>query len=1147
MTKSAYRLRLILGLLVSFNIWIPFASAHGLCINEIMASNATTIWDEDGDASDWIEIYHAGNEPLNLRGYGLSDDRDRPFRWVFPDIFIRPGEFLLLWASGKDRTDPGGPLHANFSMASAGEVLILTAPDRSETDAVSPVGIPTGISLGRQPDGSEGWFFFREPTPGAPNVTEAYREVLEPVTFSPPGGFYDTPLFQVALHHPDPGVTILYTIDGSEPHPDNLDGKTYQYKNRYRRNAFDTDGTFSNIAYRTDVYEGPIGIRDRTIDPNRVSRRMATYDNSTAPFYFPSNPVFKGTVIRAMAVKEGTIPARTVTHTYFVTPQSRARYSHPVVSIVMQEADLFDYEAGIYVPGMVYDEWRSSNWGSPDGSTPANYNRRGVEWERRASFEIFEEGTAFAAVRQDIGVRTHGGWSRSDPMKSLRLYARNEYGESRFFHNIFPGLPYGEYNRLLLRNSGNDRQYTLFRDAAIQRVVGHMNFDVQAYRPAVVFLNGEYWGIHNFRERFDRHYLARVYGVDPDRVDLLEGNASVKEGSNRHYEETIRYIEENRLADEEHYAYIRTRIDIDNFMDYQIAQIYSGNTDWPGNNIDFWRYQTDDYQPDAPSGHDGRWRWLMYDTDFGFGLYGRNPNVNNIASATAPNGPSWPNPPWSTLLLRRFLENESFRHAFINRFADQLNTAFHPDRVHAVIRDMADVLRPGIAEHIARWKQPGSENDWDNQIDVMLQYTSDRPGFVREHIRRMFNIRGLVDLTVDIADPSMGKIRVNTLEIGPSTPGIGPHPFPWTGTYFQNIPVTLEARPFAGYVFSHWEGLPVPTPSPGIALRLTDATTVTAVFEPCDNSGLLPRPFHLGDGSYVFEAWSADRPAGTYPGHMVFVYMDREDPGPDADIAGLTGGAYNLDARTRINGLDENGFAFINTSGETDNPGYPHTRLGGAVVALDTRGRKEIDVTWEGMTVRPNSRAYNIRLQYRLGNEDPFRDVTGPDGKPVEYKRNGTAGHREQIGPVRLPREADNKACVQLLWRYYYTGVQLDSESGQRSQMGVSRIVIDAKGEVSSVSGRDGGTIPGRFVLYPNHPNPFNPSTRIRFELPEETDVWLTVHDVTGRRVVTLIDGRLGAGGHTVTFDAADLAGGIYVYRIRAGDRSAGGRMLYLK
>ncbi len=213
-----------------------------------------------------------------------------------------------------------------------------------------------------------------------------------------------------------------------------------------------------------------------------------------------------------------------------------------------------------------------------------------------------------------------------------------------------------KFKTLLLRNGGNDAQSTIFRDAIMQSLVEHTSLDVQAYKPVILFLNGEYWGIHNIRERFDKYYFENYYGVSEEELVIMEKDGELVEGTEEdvaYYRNMIDYIKNNSMKDSKHYQYISTLIDIENFILYNMAQIFFDNTDWPGNNNDFWRVRKETYDEDAPYGHDGRWRWLLYDTDFGFGLYPYYGGYNNntLVHATKAGETEWPNPDWSTLIL----------------------------------------------------------------------------------------------------------------------------------------------------------------------------------------------------------------------------------------------------------------------------------------------------------------------------------------------------------------------------------------------------------------------------------------------------------------------------------------------------------------
>ena len=894
--RTSSRLASALALLLVIVVALALAGSHPVhaqepahvAINEFMASNNQAIADDDGDFSDWIELYNPGLAPVSLAGYGLSDNPTMPFRWVFPDVELAPASHLLVWASGKDRAVPGSPLHTNFSISAGGEPLLLSHPTQGLLDQVGAIAVPRDISYGRQPDGAGDWYFFDQPTPGSSNNSSpAYNEVLDPPVFSHQAGFY-TGTFTLTLSSGAPGVEIIYTLDGSVPDTANLSGRLFSYKNQFPETPGDPFGPLLTESFRTWRYAQPLAIADRSTAPDRVARKSSTFDYQ--PSYFPQQPVFKGTVVRAQAIKPGALSSPVSTHTFFVTPAGRSRYSLPVVALSIPEDSLFDYQHGIYTAGADFDSWRTANPDEPATSVSrANWLRRGDAYEFPAHIELVEPDSPAVAFRQDIGLRVHGNVTRSYRMKSLRLYARSSYGSSTFAYPIFPDQPYDNYRRLILRNSGNDFGSTMFRDAAIQAMMAHLNVDTQAYRPAVVFINGEYWGIHNIRERYDQHYLQQVYGIDPDNIDLLESYGEVVEGDAAHYNAMLGYIHANGLAGQAHFDYIRTQMDVANFADYQIAHIFARNTDWPGNNVMFWRLKTDSYQPNAPYGHDGRWRWLLFDTDFGFGFDGGPAAYTHdtLAFATQPGGTVWPNPDWSTFLLRELLANQEFRQHFVSRFADLLNTAFLPGRTVSIIAALRDNVEPEITEHIARWQVPASMGIWNQRVNVMANFAVQRPQYQRQHIRDKFGISGDFSLTVDVSDPAHGYVRVNTINLLDGTPGVAADPYPWTGIYFQGIPVELQAVARPGYRFVSWQGLPDGASAQTLQTFTADAA-VTALFEEVfQPEPLLLHYWHFND---LPSGALADVPADfslladatiTYPGTGAG-YMDRvNDEGTD--------------------------------------------------------------------------------------------------------------------------------------------------------------------------------------------------------------------------------------------------------------------------
>lgn len=821
--------------------------------------------------------------------------------------------------------------------------------------------------------------------------------------FSRAPGFHAS-AFDLELVSTTPGAIIRYTLDGSVPDE------------------------------ASPIYDGAIRIDDGNNRPAEISLIPTAW----APLWFPPPAIaeFRATVVRTRAyTAEGASPV--TTGTFFVDETGR-HFSLPVISLATDAGNFFDYDTGIYVAGRIFDE----NFDEDRfyGNHPANYNQRGVEWERPIHFEFFEAGGGLA-IRQDLGVRTHGGATRAHHLKALRLYARSEYGPSTLVYPFFGDDNATEHKRLLLRGSGNDVYQTMLRDAYVHSLVTHLNFETQAYRPATVFLNGEYWGIQNIRQRYDDHYLSLEYGLPREGLAILSTNATIETGSvsdSLSWLALRSFLNTSNLEAPETRARVETEIDVGSHIDYHVAQIFACNIDWPGNNVRFWRASGHD---SAFGPADGRWRWMLFDTDLSTANEDLSRAECNQLAVAAQYSSIFP----------RLLAMSWYRDAFVNRFADQLNSAFLTHRTVAQL----DAMQQGIAfemdRHLRRWGVPRDVDAWNAFVDDIRQFVISRPSIIWDQLVEHFDLGGHVALTVDVTDEAMGRIDVNSLIIDRSLLGITGAPYPWTGTYFEGIPVRVRARALPGYRFVRWEGIDEDRAHDReLTLSLTTDVALAARFEIDDADPLHPFAHPVADRPYVFDHWDADEPEESFPASMVFQQSDMNDPGlgdemtrpylipvedyADADL-GVLGFPYNTTARTRINGLGANGIAMINTGRGRD--------LGAAVLALNTLGVDHATVTWTGGTIIPNSRVYAIRLQYRVGEEGTFRDVIH-GGEPVEYTRRSEAGHYEVIGPVWLPPNAMDRPYVQLRWKYYFTGERLDATSGQRDMLRIDDIIVAA-------------------------------------------------------------------------------------------------------
>ncbi len=506
--------------------------------------------------------------------------------------------------------------------------------------------------------------------------------------------------------------------------------------------------------------------------------------------------ISKTTIIRAKAYR-GKLKSKIVGQTYFI---NEPETTFPVVSIGVTSSILFDPETGLYVKGPNANDsiWKLEG---------ANF------WSRKEvkiNTELFE-ADGDCKFNSVTGLRLFGGMSRLFPQKSMTIIARDHYGKKRIRYPIFGKEGLGKYKFLVLRNSGSDWGRSHFRDALMSSLLDGWDIEKQDYRPAHLYLNGDYWGIYNMREKVNRYFLADHAEVDKDSIDLIEHRMTLKNGSTRHYRKMINFLSDKTLSQPENYAYIQSQMDVENFMNYQIAQIYFDNSD-AGGNIKFWRPQT-------PT---GRWRWIMYDTDWGFGLHSASAYKNNsLAFHTDVDGPSWPNPPWSTFLLRKLLENPDFEAQFVTRFADRLNSSFSSTRVLQKIDLFYLTLLPEMSRHLERWNL--KERKWNNQVDIMRHFALNRPNYVRMHLRRMFNTGSLIE--VNAISTEGGQILINDL-VKVTKDG-------FNGQYFENYPIKINAIPNFGYRFSHWEGIPIDDNLEAtLKLEKDQPYHIKAVFEP---------------------------------------------------------------------------------------------------------------------------------------------------------------------------------------------------------------------------------------------------------------------------------------------------------------------------
>jgi len=652
-------------------VWICFCIAplysQQISINEIMSSNQSVLFDQDGDSSDWIELYNHGSEGINLGNYSLSDDGGQLTKWGLPDTIIPPQSTVLIFASGKDKIT-NNEIHTNFKLSASGESIYLVEnSSKVIVSYIDPINLGEDNSYGRLPDGTDNLMHLDYSTPNSSNNNTSQ------LVFSHQSGYFnsDFNLNIISLL----GDTVYYSLDSSIPtnNSEMLQDVIYIYNNSTENNYFSEFPTTPEQEY--------------------ISYKA---------WESPSEKIDKAIVVRAVSYKNGEPSSRIYTKTYFVNENDQIKYDLPIISLVTESRNLFDPNIGIYTPGVHFN--------NTDPEWSGNYFQKGHKWERPIHVEYFNQ-EGILKFNQNAGVRIHGGKTRQAAQKSLRLYARTEYGNKYFNYNLLPTRSNNIYKNFILRTSMGDWNESIITDVVAHHILNDSDIETMHFQPVIVFLNGEYWGIHTIRDYINEDYISYDQNIEKDSVDLITWDSS----ENLDYNNLIEYLENNDLGEQSNYEYIETKIDVENYITYQISQMFFANADWPANNVKLWKQKSED----------GKWRWIFYDLDGGIGDYTKNMFLH---CTNVDENVYWPNSPSSTFLFRNFLKNSDFITRFIVQVSEMLQSTFSTNSTVLKTLNIKELYRSSIQQHIGRWGFPKSKEIWENEdVNEVIDFLHMRP------------------------------------------------------------------------------------------------------------------------------------------------------------------------------------------------------------------------------------------------------------------------------------------------------------------------------------------------------------------------------------------------------------------------------------
>lgn len=544
-------------------------------------------------------------------------------------------------------------------------------------------------------------------------------------------------------------------------------------------------------------YPSPISL---TLSSVSGSTLYFTQNGNSATLFSPvwTNPYSISTSItlRVIAVQPGYLPSPELCLNYFIGTE----HDLPIISITTDSLNLWDYDSGLFVMGPLAS------------STPPYFGANfWHDTEVPAQIELYEGHELSYEGR--VGFSIHGGsMNRSQPMKSIRLTARKKYGEKKMNYSFFPDRPYDEFKQLVLRNGSSDFCKSQMRDELVMNnLLEKTDNDLLATRPCITYINGEYWGLYHLHEKRGKYSLSSQHNVDPDSLDIIRDNILAWEGDTLAFRSMYDFVIANDLTDDVNFNAFGNMIDVKNFTDYYISQIYYGNFDWPFNNIECWRER----KPGS------KFRYILFDLDV---AYSGTPWEDHSYNLWEKINHSYCDSSYHISIFRKSLTNANYRKSFVNRYCDLLNTLFRPENLTDQASQMVRVLEHEIPGHFNRWGI--SQAIWYDELNQKIFTNCTlRPEIQLNYLKDALQPGEITGITTLIEPALSGSIQLNSIQIDTST---------WEGNYFSDVAIHLSPVVKTGSVFQGWkiekDGSTTIDSHTSISILPTEGVKITAVF-----------------------------------------------------------------------------------------------------------------------------------------------------------------------------------------------------------------------------------------------------------------------------------------------------------------------------
>lgn len=670
-------------------------ASPGLFISEVCPHNDDVIYDSVGFHHDFIKLTNSSSLPVNLSGYGLSDDSNELGKFIFPDIMLEAGDSITVWADEKtvfgDGYSDDSALFTGFALNDH-DYLYLTDPSGLVIDSLRLPQMKRDKAFIRKYAGDRG----KKGTPeDMDKEVVDVSDTLKPPTFSVSPGYYNEPFF---LNIDGGGNTVYYTLDASSP-------------------------------YTTGMkYETEVPIVDRSPLDNYYSTLGPV--SVTVDHYIPAEPVSKATVVRAITQSDDGTFSKEAVAVYFVGDEVRSICEGSyTMSIVSDPQGLFSGKRGIYVTGNVWDMNRDKIEGEDVDlhEVPVNYTMRGRDWRRDARLTLFDANGA-CLYDEDGLINIRGGYGRSVIQKGFNLRPADAKKK------VFDGLFDNSGSIIALRTGSETDVYsTNFRDALNQRISEGLNIPAQKSHCCQVYLDGEYWGCYNLQEHMDATFVEGRYSVPADNVNIIRLNGgpeavSELEDDLVQYNEVKAYADSHDLSNDDYYSEFCDMVDIDSLIDYYCTQLFFGNGDGYIYNNAMWRAR----KPGSDPYEDGKWRFLLFDLDntdaYGSSDGAREAAVDPFVELT-----------WieSDQFYPSLYRNLSFRQRLKGRMEELLAGDFSYENIGPILDGFETEYTKPMILSVRRFHDPNFTGEqYAANVGVVRDFFRERGRYMSEYIQK---------------------------------------------------------------------------------------------------------------------------------------------------------------------------------------------------------------------------------------------------------------------------------------------------------------------------------------------------------------------------------------------------------------------------